>query len=150
MNAVKTILAALLLPMLMPLSAAARDQHNIYLTSEVEGDVPLFEPMERFSCEDKIYGVVEINRPGDTGEHVLHAVWRNPSGEDQEVTEYPFHLIDGRMRIWVWLKLHRAAGSSWLQGLNPSGGLEEFAGEWQLIVRIDEQRVGRERFELIC
>lgn len=152
MKAVKPILAALLAVALSPLNTAAeeKDEYNIYLTSKADAGVPLPEPMTTFSCQDKIYGVVEINRPEDTGQHILYATWRNPSGDDQEVTEYPFQLIDGNVRIWVWLKLHRSSGSSLFQGMNPGGGLEEFAGDWELHIRIDDQRIGKEDFELIC
>lgn len=150
MKLVTPLLAMLLAAFLIPLNAAAEKEHNIYLTSKTDAGVPLFEPMTTFSCEEKIYGVVEINRPGDTGRHTLYATWRNPSGDDQEVTEYPFQLIDGNVRIWVWLKLHRSSGSSLFQGMNPAGGLEEFAGDWELHIRIDDQRIGKKDFELIC
>lgn len=152
MKAVKPILTALLAVALSPLATSAQDkeEYNIYLTSKADAGVPLPEPMTTFSCEDKIYGVVEINRPGDTGRHILYATWRNPSGDDQEVTEYPFQLIDGNVRVWVWLKLHRSSGSSLFQGMNPGGGLEEFAGDWELHIRIDDQRIGKEDFELLC
>lgn len=145
------LLVILLTVILGPPNAAADDEYKVYLTSKADAGVPLYEPMTTFSCEDKIFGVVEIsNRPDDTGRHILYATWRNPSGEDQEVTEYPFQLIDGNVRIWVWLKLHRSSGSSLFQGMNPGGGLEEFAGDWELRVRIDDQPIATKDFELIC
>jgi len=144
------ILTALLCLAMGPSSGLADEGHKFYLTAKAEGGVPLYESMSTFSCEDKIYGVVEINRPGDSGEYLLQAIWRNPFGDDQEVTEYPFQLINGTARVWVWLELHRSAGSSLFQGMNPAGGLEEFAGDWQLLIRIDGQHLGNKQFELLC
>jgi len=150
MKAVAIILAGLLTVAAGAAQAQSKAEYNIYVTNEAKNGVPLYESGKRFACQDKIYAVVEISNPGDTGRHVLYATWRNPSGEDQEHTEYPFQLIGGNVRIWVWLKLHRDSGFSMFQGINPTGGLEEFAGQWQLKIRIDDTPVARKRFELVC
>lgn len=135
----------------LPARAGIDANFNVYLTNKSMGEVPVNKPGAKFTCREKIYGVVEISgAQGDTAEHILYATWRNPSGEDQEVTQYPFHLANGGARVWVWLKLHRSAESSLTQFMNPSGGLEEFAGEWKLQIRIDDQQIDTKNFELLC
>lgn len=149
----KSIIAILAVScaLLFAAHAGERPEYSIYITAKADSGIPLNKPADKFACRDKIYGVVEINRPdGDNAQHTLYATWRNPSGDDQEVTEYPFNLINGSARVWVWLKLHRSAESSLTQFLNPSGGLEEFAGEWRLEVRIDDQPVGKTTFQMLC
>ena len=151
MKALLAILIVLLCTSPFQAEAAKETEYKVYLTAKSESDVPLFEAANQFACRDKIYGVVEISgQGGDNSSHTLFATWRNPSGEDQEVTEYPFQLINGSARVWVWLKLHRSAESSLTQFLNPTGGLEEFAGEWQLRIRIDDRPVATRTFELLC
>lgn len=145
------MLAALIFAAPHPAQASEHGQYNIYMTDKVNSDVPLYEPATEFACKSKIYGVIEIKRPNeDSTQHTLQATWRNPSGDDQEVTKYPFYLTNGSARIWVWLKLHRSAESSLTQFMNPSGGLEEFAGEWELRIRIDGDEIGKKSFQLLC
>lgn len=145
-----TLFTLLCLAALQPVQGAAKDEYTLYLTAKADSGDPANEPARRFSCSDKIYAVLEINRPGDTTRHTLFATWRNPSGEDQEFTKYSFQLINGRARIWVWLKLRRSAESSLVQFMNPSAGMEEFVGEWELRLRVDEQSIGKKKFEVIC
>lgn len=127
-----------------------KDGYNIYLTAKEVNGVPMNQPSTTFSCGDKIYGIVEIERPNDDKSHVLHAFWRNPRGEDQERIDYPFKLVAGNARLWVWLKLHRSAEAAAVKFLNPSAGLEEFIGEWEIVVDVDDKQVARKKFEVIC
>jgi hypothetical protein len=149
------ILSAALLLQAIAASSTARagidGKFNVYVTNQALDEMPVNNPGDKFACREKIYGVVEISgAQGDTAEHVLYATWRNPSGDDQEITKYPFHLTNGGARVWVWLKLHRSAESSLTQFMNPSGGLEEFAGQWTLQIRIDDQDIDTKHFELLC
>ena len=150
MKALNLILTALLCTT-VPAAAVAQNGYNVYLTAKERSGVPMKEPAESFACSDKIYGVVEVARPGGgTGAHTLYATWRNPSGEDQEVTEYRFQTTDGQARVWVWLKLHRSGEAAIVQFMNPSAGMEEFVGMWELHVRIDDKPVAKKSFEVIC
>lgn len=108
--------AVLLCAALLPVQAPAQDGYTIYLTASENAGVPLREPATTFSCSDRIYAVVEINRPGGgTGQHTLYAAWRNPAGEDQEITEYQFQQTEGYARIWAWLKLERSGAAAAVQ-----------------------------------
>lgn len=151
MKTANLILAALLAATLLAATALAQNGYDIYLTAKENSDVPLKEPAQTFSCSDKIYAVVEIRQPdGGSGQHTLHATWRNPSGEDQEVTKYDFQVTNGYARIWVWLKLQRSGEAAIVQFMNPSAGMEEFVGDWELEIRVDGERIGKQSFEVLC
>lgn len=151
MKTLHLILAALLWTTLPATAASAQTEYNIYLTAKESSGVPLQEPAQTFACSDKIYAVVEVNQPdGGTAQHTLHATWRNPSGEDQEVTKYDFQVTSGYARIWVWLKLHRSGEAAIVQFMNPSAGMDEFVGDWELDVRVDGKGVGKRSFEVLC
>lgn len=151
MKSFRLILAAVLWASVPAATALAQNGYNVYLTAKENAGVPLKEPAKTFSCSDKIYGVLEINHPDvGSGQHTLYATWRNPSDEDQEVTEYKFQTSNGKARVWVWLKLHRSGEAAIVQFMNPSAGMEEFVGMWELRVRVDDQQVGKQAFEVIC
>jgi len=46
--------------------------------------------------------------------------------------------------------LNRCARSALTQLTNPSGGLEGFAWEWALKIRIDDPKVETKNFEALC
>lgn len=150
MKALKLILAAAL-GTILSAAAVAQNPYEIYLTAQENAGVPLHKPSETFACSDKIYGVLEINQPdGGTGQHTLYAIWRNPAGEDQEVTKYQFQTNNGYARVWVWLKLHRSGEAAIVQFMNPSAGMEEFVGMWELRVQVDGKDIGKKAFEVLC
>lgn len=134
-----------------PGPASAQSGYEVYLTAQQNADVPLREPATTFSCGDKIFAVVELSHAdGRDGEHELQVTWRNPASEDQEITRYPFEIMNGYARIWAWLKLHRSGEASLVQFMNPSAGMEEFVGMWELRVRVDGKRIATRQFEVIC
>lgn len=150
----KAAILTLSLALLIALPGARADSkqgYKVYLTNKEENGVPLDKPAEQFSCNDKIYGVLEINRPGaGDGNHTLYATWRNPAGEDQEHTKYPFQLIGGSARLWVWLKLHRSTEAAVVQFLNPSAGMDEFIGKWEIQLYIDGKLISKRQFDVLC
>ncbi|MDZ7839825.1 MAG: hypothetical protein U5R46_03245 [Gammaproteobacteria bacterium] len=150
MKAIQYLLAAVLWTALQA-AALAQDSYKVYLTAKADAEVPLQEPMETFTCSDRIYGVLEVNQPdGGSGTHTLHATWRNPAGDDQEVTRYDFQITNGYARVWVWLKLNRSGEAAIVQFINPTAGMEEFIGMWELHVRVDGESVAKKTFEVLC
>lgn len=144
-------LLAVVLWTALPTAALAQDSYKVYLTAKANAEVPLQEPMETFACSDRIYGVLEVNQPdGGTGQRTLHATWRNPAGDDQEVTRYDFQVTKGYARVWIWLKLHRSGEAAIVQFMNPTAGMEEFIGMWELHVKVDGDTVAKKTFEVIC
>lgn len=150
MKAIQYLLAVVLCTALTA-AVLAQDGYKVYLTAKADAEVPLPEPMETFTCSDRIYGVVEVNQPdGGTGPRSLHATWRNPAGDDQEVTRYDFQVNNGYARVWIWLKLNRSGEAAIVQFMNPTAGMEEFIGMWELHVRVDGESVAKKTFEVIC
>lgn len=96
-----------------------------------------------------IYAVVETSGL-EKAKHTLDAVWRDPQGTERERTQFPFWVKRDRERLWVWLKLHRAKGASLLQFVDPSAGLSEFIGKWQVKLFIDGKRISKQEFIVLC
>ena len=123
--------------------------HNIYLTAAEVDEIPQAEPATEFSCSDKIYAVLEL--AGLSREkHKLDAVWRDPQGKDREHTKYEFQVHGEKERIWVWLKLHRPAEAALVSFMNPSAGMDEFIGEWELTLAIDNYTIDKKTFSVLC
>ena len=133
---------------LSPLSHA-ESGHHIFLTASEQEGVPLNEPATEFSCSDKIYAVIELTGlPRDT--HKLEAIWRDPHGKDREHTEYEFIVNNDKERIWVWLKLHRSSEAALVSFMNPSAGMDEFIGEWELTLAINDKLIDKRSFSVLC
>lgn len=129
--------------------AQASPNHKVYLTSSELGGVPQPQPTSEFSCGDKIYAVIET--AGLSRErHKLEAIWRDPNGKDREHTEYEFQVNNARERIWVWLKLHRSSDAALMSFINPSAGMDEFIGEWELRLAIDSKPIDTRSFSVLC
>lgn len=133
---------------LSPLLHAAPKYHIFLTASEQEG-VPLDQPATEFTCGDKIYAVIEVSGlPRDM--HKLDAVWRDPRGKDREHTEYEFIVSNDDERIWVWLKLHRSTEAALVSFMNPSAGMDEFIGEWEITLLVDGKPIGKQSFTVLC
>ena len=123
--------------------------HNIYLTASEKEGVPLAQPATQFGCTDKIYAVIEIDGLS-RDKHKLDAIWRDPRGKDREHTEYEFMVHNSTERIWVWLKLHRPMEAAIVAFMNPSAGMDEFIGEWELHLAIDNKQIDKRSFSVLC
>lgn len=123
--------------------------HSLYLSIEDKFGVPSTQTQEIFDCTDKIYTVLELeNHP--LGKHQLSVRWIDPNGTVREHTQYDFHIRIQKTRLWAWLSLTRGFGSGMLKWANPAAGLEEFIGLWEIDVRVDGKRIGKENFEVSC
>ena len=123
--------------------------HKIYNTLIDELGFPSKQAKQSFDCSDKIYTVVEL-RNYAPGKHELSIKWIDPAGDLREHTQYPFHVVKQDTRLWAWLNLYRATGAGLLQWIDPAAGLEEFIGSWTIEVRIDNKRLTKQNFEVIC
>ena len=144
----RRLLAAAALVLVATTSPAA-PQHNVYLTAEATDGVPGTSAVSEFGCTDTIYAVVELNG-ASKAKHYIEAVWRDPAGKDRERTRYPFWVSREQERIWVWLKLHRPTEAALVQFLNPSAGMDEFIGEWEIHLFLDDQPLTVRKFKVIC
>ena len=123
--------------------------HKIYLTASERDGIPLAHPATRFSCHDKIFAVIEMDGLS-LDKHKLDAVWRDPLGKDREHTEHEFTVRGSTETIWVWLKLHRSMEAAVVAFMNPSAGMDEFIGDWELYVAVDGKPIDRRSFSVLC
>ena len=127
----------------------AAPAHRIYLTASEQEGRPVTQPAAEFSCHDKIFAVIEIDGLSQ-GRHKLDAVWRDPSGQDREHTAYEFTSHGGSEKLWVWLKMHRSMEAAVVAFMNPSAGMDEFVGEWELRVFVDSKPINNKSFSVLC
>ena len=130
-------------------TAHSEAPHNVYLTATESDGIPVQQPATEFSCSDKIFAVIELSGLSKQ-KHKLDAIWRDPQGKDREFTEYEFQAHDDNERIWVWLKLHRPAEAALVSFINPSAGMDEFIGQWELRLAIDNKPFETKSFNVLC
>ena len=127
----------------------AAPSHKIFLTaSKPDGASPV-QPNTRFACSDKIMAVIEVNGLS-RDQHRLDAVWRDPRGKDREHTEHEFIVRGDTKKMLVWLKLHRPTEAAMVSFMDPSAGMDEFIGEWELHVAIDHEPIDVKSFSVLC
>ena len=127
----------------------AAPAHKIYLTASEQGGIPLAQPDTEFSCHDKIFAVIEVDGLSED-KHRLDAVWLDPLGKDREHTTYEFMVYGNTTKLWVWLKLHRSMEAAVVAFMNPSAGMDEFIGKWELRIAIDGQPIEKKSFSVNC
>ena len=103
-----------------------------------------------FNCSDQIYTMVSFSGLRETT-HALIVDWIDPSGRQREHTVHNFRYFGNPASIWAWLTLHPPRrGAIALRLFNPSVGMREFIGTWTVRVAIDNQFLGRAKFEVLC
>lgn len=127
-----------------------REYSSLRFTLSDEHGFPLEESKENFDCLDKIYAVTELSHL-KSGKHAIEFKWVDPSGVAREHTNYDFYISDKpSIKLWAWLELSRAQGASMMQWLNPAAGLEEFIGQWELELLVDDKTIQQGKFEVSC
>lgn len=126
---------------------------NVFLTLGDKHGFPLAEAKEVFDCSDQIFSVVKLHHY-EAGDYALTIDWIDPSGDQRERTEYPFKVgdphIDPNTRLWSWLRLKRGAGAGLFQWVDPTAGLGNLIGIWELRISIDGKHVNTTEFEVSC
>jgi hypothetical protein len=130
-------------------TTSADSSHKIYNSLIDETGFPSTQAKQNFDCSDKIYTVVELQNYA-SGKHQLSIKWIDPAGDLREHTQYPFYVVKQDTRLWAWLNLYRATGAGMLQWIDPAAGLEEFIGSWTIEIRVDNKRLSKQKFEVIC
>jgi len=123
---------------------------TIYLSTVQKGGLPVPQATNKFSCAEKIYGVVVGQWPAGS-KHLMEAYWTDPQGKQREHTRYNFTARKGKTHTWAWLLLH-AAKSNMLDRLlmQENDSLREFNGQWQVDFYVDGKSLGKLTFQLIC
>ncbi len=126
---------------------------EVYLSLGDKHGFPLPDAQETFDCTDQIFSVVKVHYY-EEGKYNLEVEWLDPNQRQRERTEYPFTVPDPSIqpttRLWSWLRLKRGAGAGLFQWINPSAGLEDLIGIWQLKVSINGKEVAKSDFEVSC
>ena len=122
---------------------------QVYFSTADKFGSPQQEAKTVFDCNDKIYAVLELEDYA-IGRHQLSVTWRDPETNTREQTSYPFNFRGKKLRLWAWLSLSRATGAAMLQWIDPAAGLEEFIGEWNVEVRINDKLLTRNQFQVNC
>ena len=128
---------------------ATAEKNRIYFSLGDESQTPRRTAQEQFSCNEKVFAVIELNQ-FEAGVHELEVKWTDPHGDERENTRYQFQSMRDTTRLWAWIVLSRAPGSAIFRWLDPSIGLEEFVGIWQVEVKIDQKHLSSANFEVVC
>ena len=121
-----------------------------FVTNTTDDDGrPIRTDANVFNCSDQIYTMVSFSGLRETT-HALIVDWIDPSGRQREHTVHNFRYFGNPASIWAWLTLHPPRGAIALRLFNPSVGMREFIGTWTVRVAIDNQFLGRAKFEVLC
>ncbi len=123
---------------------------EIYLSTELKNGLPVPQATNKFSCTQKIYGVVTGQWPAGSS-HLMEAYWTDPQGKQREHTRYKFTARAGKTQTWAWLLLHPAQADI-LDRLLMQGddSMREFNGQWTADFYVDEKSKGKLTFQIIC
>jgi hypothetical protein len=143
------LLLLLLLPLVFQGSVRAAEI-DWFVTNATDADGrPIRTDASVFSCSDQIYTMVSLRDLRETT-HTLIVDWIDPNGRQREHTVHNFRYFGNTASIWAWLTLHPPRGAIALRLFNPSVGMREFIGTWTVRVTINNQHLGRAKFEVLC
>mgnify|MGYP003310958499 CR=1 FL=1 len=124
--------------------------HDWYVTNEIDDNGQPTRPKSSiFDCSDRIHAVVAV-KDIEHGKHVLEVDWIDPSGKQRETELYRFNHSGYRQQIWAWLTLHPPPRTIALRLFNPSYGMQDFIGIWNVDVSINGITFGNKQFEVLC
>ncbi len=123
---------------------------ELYLSTVLKNGLPVPQTINKFSCTEKIYGVVVDQWPAGS-KHLMEAYWIDPKGKQREHTRYNFTARKDKTHAWAWLILHPATPDLLDRLLmQDNDSLREFNGQWQVDFYIDGKSIGKLTFQLIC
>ena len=111
---------------------------------------PLPKSRSKFDCQDKVYAVTQASHFAK-GKHAIEFRWIDPYGKTLERTRYDF-FVDKKptTKLWAWLELSRGKGAGVVKWLDPTAGLENFIGEWELELILNGKTYNQGTFEVNC
>jgi len=128
--------------------SSGNEEYQLYLTNRIENNQPSSEKQDKFDCSDRIYLVLEArNLPLE--KHELTVRWLDPEGDQQELTQYEFNGLS-YTRVWAWLQLHGPTSAVIGKIFDQSFGMEDFIGQWVVIVLINKKKIGELEFNILC
>lgn len=151
LNALQTLLLikTLCIILFLPLKAGAVEISWFVTNNTDENDKPIATSDVFFSCSDKIYTMATL-RNLEKGWNVITFDWSDPAGKQREHAPHRFYHSGHRQQIWAWLTLHPPPRTLALRLFNPSYGMQEFIGIWNVEVSINGIKFGKKQFEVLC
>ena len=146
----RTVSFFLLLLFLFGQGSVRAKEIDWFVTNTTDADGrPIRTDASVFNCSDQVYTMIWFSDLRETT-HTLIVDWIDPSGRQREHTVHNFRYFGNPASIWAWLTLHPPRGAIALRIFNPSVGMHEFIGTWTVRVTIDNQFLGRAKFEVLC
>lgn len=144
------LVVALLCSLLAPQFSLKAAEITWFVTNNTDiYDRPVPTTDAFFSCSDKIYAMLMV-KDLPHGQHIVVFDWNDPSGHQRENEHYRFQHSGHRQHIWAWLTLHPPPRTIAFRLFNPSYGMQEFIGIWNLEISIDGTLLGKTEFEVLC
>ena len=129
--------------------AQTEPEFEISFSAQQNNGLPLITNETQFDCSDQIYTIINASHLIDKPIEAT-IVWKNPAEEIQEKTPVNLFPVDGKALGWAWLKLHKTTGAAMLSFLDDSMGMENFIGDWQIELLINNKKVLKRSFNVLC
>ena len=129
--------------------AQSKPEFTISFSAQENNGLPLITNETQFDCSDQIFTVVNATHLKDKTIQAT-VVWKNPAAEIQEKTPVSLYPVEGNALGWAWLKLHKTTGAAMLSFLDDSMGMDEFIGDWQVELIINNEKVAKQTFNVLC
>ncbi len=138
--------------------SAISENTRIYLAAEDGNGNPKEVNDNYFDCNRKIYAVIELDgmpntkRRIEASKHTIEALWEDPHGKLREQTETTFFITQTKKVVWVWLRLHRLVEAvlERVLLLDRAYGMEDFIGEWTVVLYLDGKFLQERTFTVYC
>ena len=124
-------------------------EYSFSFSSQQNNGLPIISNESQFDCSNQIYAIVNAKNLDDQPVQAT-VVWKNPAGDIQEKTPVNLYPVEGKALGWAWIKLHKSTGASLLSFMDDSIGMDEFIGDWQIELLIDDKKVTDNSFNVLC
>ncbi|MCK4739320.1 MAG: hypothetical protein KAT46_05170 [Deltaproteobacteria bacterium] len=120
---------------------------RVILTADIDGKIEVDE----FDCREKVFIYLEF-RGLKKGTHKILASWIKPGGEEQQRSNVELEVkAEGKTyATWLWLKLSAGTGGGFFGDIDPTMGMEDFLGRWEVNLYIDEKFIIKKIFYVAC
>ena len=127
---------------------SSKPVYLLSFSSQETNGIPINTEQEQFGCSSQIYSIINTSNLAEPTKATV--IWRNPSGQIQEQTPIRLNPVEGKAHAWAWLKLHKASGAALLSFIDDSIGMDEFIGDWIIELNIENKKVAKASFNVLC
>lgn len=118
-------------------------------SSELDGQIPKRTGETEFTCSDTVYLLMDVGGL-EAGVHGVEVHWMGPRGNRQELTRFDATSTGDPLIVWAWMRLHPPEDTGLVRAFDPSLGMRNFIGEWDIRIFIDTKQVARDSFNVLC